>query len=142
MKVGKPLEGFGFDTWDKKSPILRFAALGDIQVAAGYALEPGEGDKVVGASDDGPILVSGARGGHRFVALGFDPRQSDFVLRIAWPLFVLNTIDSFSETTRVISRRTAPARCGAFPFPTVRARPSSPTGRNATPGAGPRTGAR
>jgi len=98
VKRGKPLEGFGFDTWDKKSPILRFAALGDIQVAAGFALEPGEGDKVVGASDDGPILVSGARGGHRFVALGFDPRRSDFVLRPAWPLFVLNTIDSFSET--------------------------------------------
>ena len=32
VKLGKPLEGFGFDTWDKKSPILRFAALGDVQV--------------------------------------------------------------------------------------------------------------
>jgi hypothetical protein len=31
------------------------------------------------------------------VALGFDPRRSDFVLRPAWPLFVLNTIDSFGE---------------------------------------------
>jgi hypothetical protein len=98
VKLGKALEGFGFDTWDKKSPILRFAAMGDIQVAAGSAFEPSEGDKVVGASDDGPILVSGARGGHRFVALGFDPRRSDFVLRPAWPLFVLNTIDSFGET--------------------------------------------
>jgi hypothetical protein len=98
VKVGKALEGFGFDTWDKKSPVLRFAALGDVQVAAGHALEPGEGDKVIGASDDGPILVSGARGGHRFVALGFDPRRSDFVLRPAWPLFVLNSIDSFGET--------------------------------------------
>jgi hypothetical protein len=97
VKLGKALEGFGFDTWDKKSPILRFAALGDVQVAAGSALEAGEGDKVVGASDDGPILVAGARGGHRFVALGFDPRRSDFVLRPAWPLFVLNTIDSFGE---------------------------------------------
>ena len=98
VKLGKPLEAFGFDTWDKKSPIVRFTALGDVQVAVGNALEPGEGDKIVGASDDGPILVSGARGGHRFVALGFDPRRSDFVLRPAWPLFVLNTIDSFGET--------------------------------------------
>jgi hypothetical protein len=98
VKLGKPLEGFGFDTWDKKSPIVRFTALGDVQVAVGNALEPTEGDKIVGASDDGPILVSGSRGGHRFVALGFDPRRSDFVLRPAWPLFVLNTIDSFGET--------------------------------------------
>jgi hypothetical protein len=98
VKLGKPIDGFGFDTWDKKSPILRFAALGDVQVATGFALEPGDGDKVVGASDLGPILVAGSRGGHRFVALGFDPRRSDFVLRPAWPLFVLNAIDSFGET--------------------------------------------
>jgi len=78
VKLGKALEGFGFDTWDKKSPILRFAALGDVQVATGHALEPSEGDKIVGASDDGPILVSGARGGHRFVvgrrAVALEPR--------------------------------------------------------------------
>jgi hypothetical protein len=98
VKIGKPLENFGFDSWDKKSPILRFAAMGDIQVAAGHAFEPAAGDKIVGASDDGPILVAGSRGGRRFIALGFDPRRSDFVLRPAWPLFVLNAIDSFGDT--------------------------------------------
>jgi hypothetical protein len=98
VKLGKPIKGFGFDTWDKKSPILRFAALGDVQVATGHALEPSSGDKVVGASDDGAILVTGTRGGRSFIELGFDPRQSDWVLRPAWPLFVLNAIDSFSES--------------------------------------------
>jgi hypothetical protein len=98
VKPGKPLEGFGFDVWDKKSPILRFAAMGDIQVAAGHALEPSAGDKIVGASDEGPILVAGSRAGRRFIALGFDPRRSDFVLRPAWPLFVLNAIDSFGDS--------------------------------------------
>ncbi|HEV8550718.1 MAG TPA: VWA domain-containing protein [Polyangiaceae bacterium] len=98
VKVGKAISGFGFDTWDKKSRILRFAALGDVQVAAGHALEPASGDKIVGASDAGPILVSGNRSGRAFVVLGFDPRQSDLVLRPAWPLFVLNAIDSFSDS--------------------------------------------
>jgi hypothetical protein len=98
LKLGKPIKGFGFDTWDKKSPILRFTALGDVQVATGHALEPSSGDKVVGASDDGPILVTGTRNGRPFIELGFDPRQSDLVLRPAWPLFVLNAIDSFSES--------------------------------------------
>ncbi len=98
VKLGKALENFGFDVWDKKSPILRFAAMGDIQAAAGHAFEPSAGDKIVGASDDGPILVAGSRGGRRFVALGFDPRRSDFVLRPAWPLFVLNAIDSFGDS--------------------------------------------
>ncbi len=77
--------------------MLRFMSMGDIQVAKGHAFKPLSGDKVLGASDHGPILVSGARDGHRFVALGFDPRDSDLVLRIAWPLFVLNTINAFVE---------------------------------------------
>jgi len=97
LAIGKELRDFGFDVWDRKSPILRFAAMGDIQVAVGNAFEPGTGDKIVGASDDGPILVSGTRAGRSFVALSFDPRRSDFVLRPAWPLFVLNAIDSFGE---------------------------------------------
>lgn len=97
LKLGAPVRDFGFDTWDKKSAILRFLALGDVQVATGRALLPGPTDRVLGASDQGPILVSGSRSGHRFVALGFDPRASDWVLRVAWPLFVLNTINAFVE---------------------------------------------
>jgi hypothetical protein len=102
------LSDFGFDTWEKKSPILRFLALGDVQVADGRALMPSAGDRVLGASDQGPILVTGARSGHPFVALGFDPRNSDWVLRVAWPLFVLNTINAFVEedTSYVSSFRT------------------------------------
>jgi hypothetical protein len=97
VKVGRAIKDFGFDTWDKKSPILRFLALGDVQVADGHAFVPASGDHVLGASDQGPILVSGSRAGHQFVALGFDPRNSDLVLRIAWPLFVLNSINAFVE---------------------------------------------
>jgi Ca-activated chloride channel homolog len=97
LKLGARLSDFGFDTWDKKSPILRFLALADVQVADGRALAPAAGDRVLGASDQGPILVSGARSGHPFVALGFDPRNSDMVLRVAWPLFVLNAINAFIE---------------------------------------------
>jgi Ca-activated chloride channel homolog len=102
------LKEFGFDTWERKSAVLRFMSMGDIQVAKGHAFKPQAGDKVLGASDQGPILVSGARAGHRFVALGFDPRDSDLVLRIAWPLFVLNSINAFVEedTGYVSSYRT------------------------------------
>ena len=108
LKLGARLSDFGFDTWDKKSSILRFLALADVQVADGRALTPGPGDRVLGASEQGPILVTGSRSGHPFVALGFDPRNSDWVLRVAWPLFVLNTINAFVEedTSYVSSFRT------------------------------------
>ena len=96
-KIGREIKDFGFDTWDKKSPVLRYLALGDVQASTGHAFVPSSSDRVLGASDEGPILVSGARVGHKFVALGFDPRNSDLVLRVAWPLFVLNTINAFIE---------------------------------------------
>lgn len=97
VPLGKPIDMFGFDTWDKKSPILRWMELGDIQVAKGRAFKPDKEQKVVGASDLGPILVSGSRSGQRYVALSFDPRDSDFVLRVGWPLFILNTVNAFVE---------------------------------------------
>ncbi len=94
---GKKIEMFGFDTWDKKSPILRWMSMGDVQVLFGNTLQPEKDDRVVGASAKGSILVAGRRAGRRFVALGFDPRNSDFVLRVAWPLFLLNVINDFIE---------------------------------------------
>lgn len=108
VPFAEEIRDYGFDTWERKSPVLRFMSMGDIQVARGRAFKPAAGDKVLGASDQGAILVSGARGGHRFVALGFDPRDSDLVLRIAWPLFVLNAINAFVEedTGYVSSYRT------------------------------------
>lgn len=88
----RQLQDFGFDTWDKKSALLAFIAPENIQVLEGVAFEPQSGDKVVGASAQGPFLVTGKRDARSFVALGFDPRKSDMVLRVAWPLFILNSI--------------------------------------------------
>lgn len=91
------IESFGFDSWQKNSPLLRWIAPENIQVLEGHALRPQRGDKVVGSSELGPILISGERDRQPFIALGFDPRQSDIVLRVAWPLFLLNCIHAFAE---------------------------------------------
>lgn len=93
----REIQDFGFDRWDEESPILRWIAPENIQVTRGHALAPSASDRVVGASELGPILVAGRRNGQPFVALGFDPRNSDLVLRVAWPLFVLNSINHFVE---------------------------------------------
>jgi hypothetical protein len=104
VELGRELKMFGFDSWDKDSPILRWMAPGDVQVASGHALKPERGDRVLGASENGPILVLRKREGKEFLVLGFDPRDSDFVLRVAWPLFVLNTINYFvAEDVHYIS---------------------------------------
>lgn len=93
----KPIVNVGFDKVDKKSPLLRFTAVEDAFIGKARKLVPGAGDKVIGASDLGPLLVTGTRGGQRFVALAFDPRDSDIVLRASWPVFVLNTLNELAE---------------------------------------------
>jgi hypothetical protein len=99
VKVEGLLKTPGFDKVDRKHPAVRFLALDDVNVAEGHKLVPESGDKVLGASDGGasPILVAGTRGGFKFVALGFDVRQSDLPLRVAWPLFVLDCINWFTD---------------------------------------------
>jgi hypothetical protein len=97
VKVANELKQPGFDKIDRKHPVVRFTALDDVNIAVGHKLVPEKEDKVVGASDAGPILVAGTREGHKFVALGFDVRDSDLALRVAWPLLLLNSINWFSD---------------------------------------------
>jgi hypothetical protein len=99
VRVEGELKNPGFDKIDRKHPSVRFLALDDVNVAAARRLVPQPGDRVVGASDGGasPILVAGVRDGQKFVALGFDVRQSDLPLRPAWPLFVIDCIEWFTD---------------------------------------------
>ena len=76
---------------------MRFLALEAVNVARAHKLVPETGDKVIGASNDGALLVSGTRGGFKFVALGFDVRDSDLPLRVAWPLFLVNAVNWFTD---------------------------------------------
>lgn len=94
IDCGEQLASFGFDHWEKSDPIFRFLDPYDIQVLQGRALVARQGDRVLARSDHGALLVSGERSVGRFLALGFSPRDSDFVLRVAFPLFLLNAIDA------------------------------------------------
>ncbi|WP_394829545.1 VWA domain-containing protein [Pendulispora albinea] len=105
VKIEAELVSPGFDKIDRKHPIVRFTALDDVNIARGHKLVPQATDKVVGSfAGSSPILVAGARGAYKFVAVGFDVRDSDLPLRVAWPLFLLNTVNFFTdEDARYIS---------------------------------------
>jgi von Willebrand factor type A domain/Aerotolerance regulator N-terminal len=94
VKVDGVLHNVGFDTVDKKSPLLKWTAIEDAFIGKARRLVPEPGDRIVGASEKGALMVSGRRA-TRFVALGFDPRESDLVLRIAWPVLILNILGDF-----------------------------------------------
>jgi Ca-activated chloride channel homolog len=114
FEVGKelldddPNYRLGLDELDAKHPLLRYTSLSDVNIARAHVLKGDKEDKVIGRSYKGPLLIQGRRGGVKFVALGFDIRESDFPLRIAWPLFLLNAINDFVEedTSYISSFRT------------------------------------
>jgi hypothetical protein len=85
VKVTDALKQPGFDKLDRKHPVVRFLALDDVNVALGHKLIPETGE-------------------YRFVAAGFDVRDSDLPLRTAWPLFIINCINWFTdEDTQYLS---------------------------------------
>ena len=100
---GGPLEVVGdmagpyFDNLDRRHPLLKWTALRDVNIAAAREVRLQQGDRAVGRSSEGPLVVVGSREGQRFVAFTFDPRASDLPLRVAWPLLLLNTVDWFVQ---------------------------------------------
>lgn len=95
LEVTGHMERPFFDRLDGDAPILRHIALRDVNLASALKVRTQPGDRVVAASRAGPLIVAGERASVPFVALTFDPRQSDLPLRAAFPLLLLNILDSF-----------------------------------------------
>jgi hypothetical protein len=87
----------GVSSFDHRHPITRFMTdLEEVHVGRIVRYRPEARDRVVASGPAGPMIVAGERHGGRFVLLAFDPRESDLPLLVAWPLFVINTIDWFA----------------------------------------------
>lgn len=82
----------------RKHPLLEFVVLKDVNIGRGttFALEPGD-DALVRTLGD-PIVVLRERE-HLTLGVGFDPRQSDFPMRIAFPLFIDNLVRYVEQRT-------------------------------------------
>ncbi len=83
--------------WQRTHPLLRFTRWDDLIVGQSRpVLDPGGLAPIVD-SDLGALVLAGERGGGRVVQLTFDPLKSNLPLRVAWPVFVLNTVSWLTE---------------------------------------------
>jgi hypothetical protein len=78
-------------------PVLAHVVLKDVNISRGttFALEPG--DQALVRTLGEPIVMLRERGDHGLVAVGFDPRQTDLPLRVAFPLFIDNVLRYFEQ---------------------------------------------
>lgn len=86
-----------FEKLTREHPLLRHVALTDVNMVSALRVTTEREDVVVGADARGPLLIAGERAGVPFVAVTFDVTQSDLPLRVAWPMLLLNILDSFAS---------------------------------------------
>lgn len=81
----------------REHPLLAHVVLKDVNIARGttFALQPG--DQALVRTLGEAIVVLREHGDHGLVAVGFDPRQTDLPLRVAFPLFVDNILRYFEQ---------------------------------------------
>lgn len=86
------------DRFERDHPLLRGLSLSDVNISRAARTAPAPGDNVLASSAAGlPLILEGERAGQRFIALTFDPRESDLPLRPAFPLLMLAAIDRLSD---------------------------------------------
>lgn len=83
--------------WRRTHPLLRFVSWDGVLVAETRTVDDNAGLVPIVESTGGPLVLAGERQGGRVVQLAFDPLKSDLPLRVAWPVFVLNTVGWLTE---------------------------------------------
>jgi hypothetical protein len=99
--ISKSLVGPLLTDLDSHHPVLRWVSLGDVNLSRSSVFVPQPGDRVLAAMLKQPLLVAreepnGAGGVRRSLAVGFDLRQSDLPLRVAFPVLLMNALDWFA----------------------------------------------
>jgi hypothetical protein len=77
-----------FDEARSDEPLLRSVSLRDVNIRRAQRAQLEPNDEVLARSKLGPLIVKGLRAGVPFIALTFDVRESDLVLRTGWPILV------------------------------------------------------
>lgn len=111
---GANLESPPILDWDRASPLLRFTDLSRVRVGTARRVTPAPWASVAVESKTAPLVVVGersatdGRGETRIAYVAFRPTQSDFPLRVAFPVFISNAVAYLaggtgdSDTPRVI----------------------------------------
>ena len=93
-----PVEKIGFvpqpsvADYDRDDPVTRYAPWNDLKFAQSLAVKLKPWGRALVEAQNTPLIVAGERGGKRVIWCGFDVRESDFPLRVAFPIFITNSL--------------------------------------------------
>jgi hypothetical protein len=129
-----------FDEVATDNPMLRSVSLRDVNIRKAQRVQAEPGDQILARSKVGPLIVQGERRGFPFIALAFDVRESDVVLRTAWPILLSQMVRQLTAASGaglevpLLLGQLQPRDVVAYPSAGNRARPEraqlrAPSGR-------------
>ncbi len=84
--------------WHHTHPLLRYVNFDNVDVAESILPKlPPWGVSLV-QSQERPLIVAGEKERRRIIWMGFDPLQSNWPLRISYPIFVANALEWLNPT--------------------------------------------
>ncbi len=78
--------------YDRQNPVTRYAPWNDIRFVQSQAVKLKPWGQSVVDAERTPLVVAGEKGGKRVVWCGFDLRDTDLPLRVAFPIFITNSL--------------------------------------------------
>lgn len=91
-----------FDEVAVDHPLLRSVSLRDVNIRRAQRVQVEPGDTILARSKLGPLIVQGERRGSPFIALAFDVRESDLVLRTAWPILISQIVRQLTGASSAV----------------------------------------
>lgn len=85
--------------WSRKHPVSAFVDFSDMRMSAAHELSPKPWGATIIESTSGALAVAGMNNGRRFVQLGWSLLDSDFPLRVGFPIFMANCLDYLAPTS-------------------------------------------
>ncbi len=81
--------------WKSTHPLLRYASFDNVQIVQSLTPKGGTPPWAVSILEapQAPLIVAGELGRQRIVWVGFDPLESNWPLRVSFPIFIANAVD-------------------------------------------------
>ncbi|MDP6119084.1 MAG: BatA and WFA domain-containing protein [Planctomycetota bacterium] len=84
-------------TWDRTHPLMNYISLENLLIAESLGIKQTDFMEPIARTVQTPIILAGRRGPQKLVFVAFDPKQSDFPFRLAFPVLVSNSLLWFTQ---------------------------------------------
>jgi Ca-activated chloride channel homolog len=87
------IEGPAIVDWRAAHPLLRYAGFDNVQIMQSLTTKTPPWAISIVDSPQSPLILAGELGRQRIVWIGFDTLESNWPLRVSFPIFIANAVD-------------------------------------------------